>query len=162
MDALTSSRDRQPLRFSGTAGGSDGLTLEQWFALSHAVFGGSFVCLINRLQPPQPSWGIARKEFLTGAQIVGVLKSLGPDAMISAVVYDGESVAHAIVIEGLNAAGRIVYWDPASDPSLLCAEQNAAGVAALPEPDHHWSVSPHEMEAVILAILLEGETYESR
>lgn len=159
------------LRFGGGSDGSDlpdlpadqgqnptrrGLTLEQWWSLNQQVFGESCLCLINRLQPPQPADRITPKKLLTGEEIVKIVSGLKADTLVPAIVYDGDLVIHAVALEGLDASGRMTYWDPSPGRSLLCAENNAAGVAAMPGPNGLWLISRDELEVVILAALVEA------
>ena len=130
--------------------------------MAQSVLGESIVCLINRLQPASPWDRITQKEFLTGAEILKVVETvyrIKPREPIMAAVYDGDLVTHAIALEGLDASGRMLYHDGNLGRSLLCAENNAAGVAAEPGPDSLWLISREEMEVVIFAVLLDSNDW---
>jgi hypothetical protein len=147
-----------------------GLTLEQTWLMAQLPIREPFVCVINRLQPHTPCERITRKEFMDGHQIIELMRSvfrapldararvdLRNSETLSTIVYDGDRVAHVITTLGIDAAtSSFVYLDPWPGRSLLCAENNAAGVAATPVPsgERLWMLKPKELEAVLFSVLV--------
>jgi hypothetical protein len=77
------------------------------------------------------------------------------------LVFDGE-IGHCIMVTGLQKdSDRLVIWDPWPLRSLLCSENNIAGVAAelLPSDDDSpfWSISAEELSKVIYATFVPIE-----
>jgi hypothetical protein len=155
-----------------------GITLEQDWLAAQLPLREPFVCAINRLQPPTPCERITRKEFMDGGQIselmrwiyrvpldAGARVQLQNSEMLPTNVYDGDRVAHAITMIGIDAATScFVYLDPWPGRSLLCAENNAAGVAAVPVPsgERLWMLRPEEMEAVLFSVLVPLKLWQQK
>ncbi len=155
-----------------------GLTLEQTWLLAQLTTHTLYVCVINSLQRPTPSARITRKYFMTGQEIIELLREifikkvrtktrikLDKQEPIPATVYDGDRVTHAITLFGQDrATGSFVYHDPWPDRSLLCAENNSAGVAAVPVPsgERLWMITPEEFEAVVFSILVPTNIWEQK
>ncbi len=155
-----------------------GITLEQDWLMAQLPSREAFVCLINRLQPPTPCERITRKEFMDGGQIIEVMQRIlgrrrGAKAkaqqqspeLLPTNVYDGDRMAHAIITLGIDAAtNSFIFQDPWPGRSLLCAENNAAGVAAVPAPRGPplWMVKPEEMEAVVFSVFVPLDVWQQR
>lgn len=124
------------------------------------------MCVVNTLQPPQPSARISRLLPLEGTQVMELLHrlfrhpqdarkrwpALPVDTPLAVGVYDGDRIMHQIVLFGIDtSSGSFVYKDPWPNRSLLCAENNSAGVAAeqVASGEDLWLLSPPAMESVI-------------
>lgn len=129
-----------------------GATLEQAW-LTYTLFGVEPYCVLARSMPARATQGIRRLVRSSADQLVGALKvlraaegSLGEQMLI----HDGR-MGHCIVITDHDPAReRFVYHDPWPQRSLLCQENNAAGVDAQTEGTR-WSVTAAELERVAFA-----------
>jgi hypothetical protein len=129
-----------------------GATLEQVW-LSFTLYGLEPYCLLARPVPAQQIGRITRVVRQTPAELVQALMRLRDDAgAINATTlhYDGKT-GHCIRLTAYDAGrDRFVYHDPWPERSLLCKENNMAGVDAQPDGTR-WSVTARELERVIFA-----------
>jgi tetratricopeptide (TPR) repeat protein len=115
--------------------------------------------LIVRDFADQPSGRISRKRYLEADELVSLLAynlRNWSNVRIQTAVTDGR-FAHYIVLTGISPDGKSVrYLDPWPGASLLCADQNAAGVNALPDPQHPggWIVDLRSLTRVLVAVQL--------
>ncbi len=152
-----------------------GLTLEELWLLSQVIFGEPFRCLVSSVQPPQPLERVTRKELLPPGQITARLKEyffgrfslrksthrqiLGVRALrriCVATTYDGRT-GHCITVFGIaDDEETLIYHDPWPGRSLLCRENNVAGVEARPERNGEpfWLVRLEEFERVVYGVLI--------
>lgn len=136
-----------------------GLSMQQNWLMAQLTAQATLVCVINTLQPPQPTDRITRIFNLNGDGIIEMLRQLfraKPDLMMSAGVYDGDAIAHVITLQGVAATGNILFHDPWPGRSLLCQENNSAGVSAelAPGESHVWMLPSGSMAAVIHYVLV--------
>jgi hypothetical protein len=129
-----------------------GATLEQsWLVFT--LYGVEPYCLLARPVPAEQIGRISRVVRQTPADLVQALTRMRDDAgAINATTlhYDGKK-GHCIRLTAYDASqDRFVYHDPWPERSLLCKENNMAGVDAQPEGTR-WSVTAKELERVIFA-----------
>lgn len=113
-----------------------GLTMEEsWFCLERAL-GEQFMWAVNSEAPLQPMERIERKIVLDGAATIeSAIGYLGQQIgarrrPLAALVTDG-ALGHCISLVHADPAGdRFVFFDSRPGRSLLCEENNAAGVKA--------------------------------
>jgi len=129
-----------------------GATVEQvWLVFS--LLGVEPYCLLAYPLPEESVKKITRLVKYTAREIVEALKSVQRsmgEVNASTLHYDGHT-GHCIRITAYDAAhDRFIYHDPWPLKSLLCAENNMAGVEAQPEGTR-WSVTATELERVVFA-----------
>ncbi|MHC4238576.1 MAG: hypothetical protein ACYSUC_02290 [Planctomycetota bacterium] len=87
-------------------------------------------------------------------KVVEVLKKIqGAEGFIGTTTlhYDGKT-GHCITMQEYdNMKDRFTYYDPWPLKSLLCQENNIAGVDAQPEEGKSWSITSTELEHVVFA-----------
>ncbi len=114
-----------------------GLTLEEaWFSRELSL-GEPFMCLVSSAAPKQPTERIERKIILDATRGVEIAlayfrhKASGRRHPLTALVTDG-AFGHAITLFDADPTGtRLAFHDPWPGRSLLCEENNTAGVKAL-------------------------------
>jgi hypothetical protein len=113
-------------------------------------------CLLARPLPKEQVSRITRLTNHSPAEVIGMLKKLQrSDDSINAVTchYDGRT-GHCIRVTSYDGTrDRFIYHDPWPARSLLCKENNMAGVDAQTEAKR-WSVTSKELEKVIFASFL--------
>ena len=129
-----------------------GATLEQsWLVFT--IHGVEPYCLLARPVPAEQIGRITRVVRQTPAELVQALMRLrDADGAINATTlhYDGKT-GHCIRPTAYDASrDRFVYHDPWPERSLLCTENNMAGVDAQADGTR-WSVTAKELERVIFA-----------
>jgi hypothetical protein len=129
-----------------------GATLEQsWLVFT--LYGVEPYCLLARPVPAEQIGRITRVVRQTPPELVQTLMRLrDADGAINATTlhYDGRT-GHCIRLTAYDAGrDRFVYHDPWPERSLLCKDNNMAGVDAQPEGTR-WSVTAKELERVIFA-----------
>lgn len=147
---------------------ADGQTLYEAWASSQLFLRKKFSVLMNEKMPMQ---SIGRLSRITLLESKGIIETIVPCLLshisdtpelnrqhetISALIYDG-SFGHAISLEYfLPDSQSIVFWDPWPDRSLLCVENNSAGVAAQAWRDEKrlWVLSCEEFTRILYAIIL--------
>jgi hypothetical protein len=136
-----------------------GMTLEEMVLSAQLLLRQSVMCLIARAYADQPSSRIPRKRYVEADKLALLLAHNlrnWEGAAIQALVYDGQS-AHSIVVTGTSTAGEeIRYRDPWPTRSLLCADQNAAGVDAVADSVHlgEWLISTEDFARVLVAVVV--------
>ena len=134
-----------------------GLTLTESWRLAAAIFGPP-VCVLAAGRRRVDVTEIPKTPMMAPEQLVMALTralTLGPEVCLSAFVTDGQ-MAHAVVLSGYDAANdAIVFIDPWKPRSLLCRENNVAGVDAQPRPDETWSVRSGELARVLFAVFID-------
>ena len=129
-----------------------GASVEQVW-LVFALFGVAPYCLLARPVPQEQLTRISRLKRLTAKEIVECLKEIQlaeGEINASTLHYDGRT-GHCIRITSYDCErNRFIYHDPWPLNSLLCSENNMAGVSAQPEGTH-WSVTAGELERVLFA-----------
>lgn len=136
----------------GVYAGSDGATLEQaWLVFT--LFGIEPQCVLVREMPVEAVARISTLTHLSAPELMELLKKLQAargELNVSTLYYDGRT-GHAIRLTAYHPdSDRFVYHDPWPLKSLLCAENNDAGIEAQPEGSR-WSVTAAELEQVIFA-----------
>jgi hypothetical protein len=76
------------------------------------------------------------------------------------LVNDGRS-GHAIKVVGTEEPDRFVFHDPWPGRSLLCGENNTAGIDVEERADHKWEISDGDLEKVIVAAFVQPRLWEA-
>lgn len=153
----------------------NGLDLEQSYFVTQILGRTPLVCFLNsewrslcknqliqlRSLPPNELVTHLQNNYrinlVTQRDITGQIRrweGLCPSYI--ALVYDGE-IGHCIIIIGLERdSRRIIYWDPWPLLSLLCRQNNKAGVAAQPvsSGEPYWTIDAEEAEKVLVAVFI--------
>lgn len=153
-----------------------GLDLEESYLLAQVVAQRPLQCLLNlsfadlttpsvRMSALQPEELVNRvaKAYRVRLQcrrdVAGQLERWGKLCPAhTALVWDGET-GHCVMIVGIDkGTERVVYWDPWPLLSLLCAENNVAGVDAQPvsSGEPFWTISKDELAQVIVAVFIQA------
>ncbi len=147
-----------------------GHSLEEEWLLFQLGIRSPITCLINSAQPEQPTGRINRFRRLTASGIWEELqrwyenpafnRPLLPErpaaiCPTSLLIYDGAEVAHVII--AVSAwADELHFQDPWPGRSLLCAENNAAGISAresnLIKPG--WCITAKEFQRIVYSVFL--------
>jgi hypothetical protein len=143
---------------------SKGATIAQAYNVPGLLTGRNPVCVIATGRPPASTVGIppALLVSMTPSQLtdamIQVLVADPPDGF-PAFVYDG-SMGHCIALFGFDQSqNRFRYHDTWPGQSLLCKENNAAGVDAQPVSDGLWSVTKAEMTLVVFATFFSQQRW---
>jgi hypothetical protein len=144
--------------------GGKGATIEQiWNYMT--IFGVEPYCFLARPMPADQIQGIRRLEQCSPQELIKSLARLGgyyAKMSVVTLIYDG-SFGHCIYLKAhAPDRDRFIYFDPWPARSLLCEENNSAGVAAQPESPpggalghiDRWSVTSAELASVIVASML--------
>jgi hypothetical protein len=129
-----------------------GATVEQaWLVFT--LLGVEPYCVLAHPVPQNQTARITRLVRSTARQLVDALQAIQRAAgkiQASTLHYDGKT-GHCITVQSYDQQrDRFVYHDPWPLKSLLCAENNIAGVDAQPE-ETNWSVTSAELEGVVFA-----------
>lgn len=112
---------------------------------------------VDRLDTSKPINDQIKRQYGTFGQVD---RSGESTQFYSTLVYDGET-GHCIILIGVEqGSGRLVLWDPWPLGSLLCYENNIAGVDAqhvLSGEEGYWTISVEEMVRVLYAVLIPEE-----
>jgi len=134
----------------------NGATLEQVW-LTHTQFGIVPYCLLAHPLPSEQTGRISRLSEVPPGELVQVLKDIQAKAgLISSVLlyHDGET-GHCINLKRYDGAeDRFIYHDPWPEKSLLCLENNPAGIDARPVGGN-WSITSGELEKIIFAAMVQ-------
>jgi len=165
---------------NGNVSITEGLNLEESYFVTLIVAPIPLVCLLNREQPDTSTARMSRLRRLSSKEIVSLLHQsygvkLNTKKGVSeqlqnwwdnklcpryiTLVFDGET-GHCIMITGIEKdSDRFVVWDPWPLRSLLCIENNIAGVAAEPVPSDEpfWTISPASLAKVMYATFVPNE-----
>lgn len=129
-----------------------GATVEQsWLVFT--LFGIAPYCLLARPVPQSQVTRITHLVRYTARELIDALKKIQRgEGQINASTlhYDGKTGHCITVVSYDEQRDRFIYQDPWPLKSLLCAENNMAGVDAQPE-GKQWSVSADELERVVFA-----------
>lgn len=149
-----------------------GLTMEEAWLFYELSLGEQFMCVVNSA-PAQPMERIERKIVFDAAATVETAlayfrnKAGATRRPIAALVTDGK-FGHCITLADSDPAGtRFAFHDPWPGRSLLCDENNAAGVKAsslgktkVRFPDgrstdiESWQLSREELTRVLVALMI--------
>lgn len=135
-----------------------GVTIEELWLTSQLELGPS-MCLISDTHASEPLAKISRKQVVDPEHLVTSLQHwlARPGAVCGAFVSDGDAVQHVIYPHGIdNRTGAVRYEDPWPGRSLLCRENNAAGVAAIEDPTElgNWLLAPDDLRRVLVAVVM--------
>ena|SRR5215472_1719920 len=149
-----------------------GLTVEEMWLTTELQLGQQFICVVNEATG-QPMERIERKVVGDADAVVGAALEYFQSKAgvrrnpIAALVSDGE-FGHCISLADTDPDGTcFAFFDPWPGRSLLCAENNAAGVEAVslgqtklrfPEGRsvamETWQLSREELSRVMVALLI--------
>jgi hypothetical protein len=133
-----------------------GLTIEEMWLRDQLVLRREATVVFNREMPNQPMSRVTRQVGASATEISersrAALRSHCP---VSAAVYDS-NFGHVITLNAYDSnTDRVLFHDPWPGRSLLCEEQNAAGVKALKDDNkNNWSITTKEFEKVVVAIVV--------
>src|SRR5215469_8142069 len=135
--------------------GSKGATIEQtWLVMR--FWGAETYCLLVHPVPQKQVTRITRLLRNTAREVVDAMKALqraDGQVNVTTLHYDGKT-GHCIIVKSYDEErDRLIYHDPWPLKSLLCKENNLAGVDAQPEGTR-WSVTAKELESVLFASLV--------
>jgi hypothetical protein len=132
-----------------------GATLEQaWLVFT--LFGVEPYCLLARKMPQTQTSKITRLVPSTAEQVIDTLKKIQSaegSIHLSTLHFDGKTGHNILITSYDEERDRFIYHDPWPLESLLCRENNMAGVDAQPE-GKRWSVTSEELERVIFASMV--------
>jgi hypothetical protein len=137
-----------------------GLTLEETCFVNECAL-GPCMCVINAESPSQPMERIEWKVIVRPEKMISLALEhfLWAGGMPALVVYDRE-FGHSIYLTKANEEGTcVLFSDPWPGRSLLCAENNAAGVKALPVAGL-WQVTRDELAKVLVAFVVKSNTWQ--
>jgi hypothetical protein len=130
-----------------------GATVEQVGMVCSLFTGIEPYCVLARAVPGPQIARLNRVVKYSSARVVEILKKIQyEEQMIGATTlhHDGKT-GHCIIVKQYDKArDRFIYHDPWPMNSLLCKENNMAGVDAKKERKY-WSVTSKELESVIFA-----------
>lgn len=139
----------------------EGATIEQAWRTRILVSGRPPVCLVARERPTVSTAAIRHVHALSAGELVEtfarLLDSPGSRQAAQIFYYDGET-GHSVTLLGYNAVHRTFeFHDPWPGRSLLCEENNPAGVNAKPSAgnDGLWTVTADELRRVIVVAFVE-------
>ena len=162
-----------------------GLDLEASYFVVQILAQAPLVCLLNKEKEDISTPRMARVRHLPPGELIASLQRSYSDRLdtskpindqikrdyevdrpgestplYSTLVHDGET-GHCIILIGVEqGSGRLVLWDPWPLGSLLCYENNIAGVDAKPVlsgEEGYWTISVEEMVRVLYAVLVPEE-----
>ncbi len=130
-----------------------GATVEQIGMVCSLFTGIEPYCVLARAVPKAQIAGLNRVIKYSSDRVVEMLKKIQyKEGMICATTlhHDGKT-GHCINVKQYDKTrDRFIYHDPWPMKSLLCKENNMAGVDAKKERKY-WSVTSRELESVIFA-----------
>jgi hypothetical protein len=113
-------------------------------------------CLLARPLPKEQVSRITRLTNHSPAEVIRMLKKLqrSDDSINALTCHSDGKTGHCIRVTSYDGTrDRFIYHDPWPAKSLLCKENNIAGVDAQPE-GKLWSVTSRELETVLFASFL--------
>lgn len=154
-----------------------GLDLEKTYLLTQIISRKPFTCLINKdneLEDVSTPW-MTHILSLPAQELLGRLQKRCPVRINTkrgiqgqidrwgnlspkhvALIYDGK-IGHCIIFCGIEYhTDRWIFWDPRPLRSLLCKENNQAGVSAEPvsSKEPFWTISAEECTRVLYAVFV--------
>lgn len=143
----------------------EGATIEQAWRTRILVSGRPPVCLVAGDRPAVTTAAIRRVHELSARELVEALARLlgSPTSRQAAQIFyhDGET-GHSVTLLGYDPVpGAFEFHDPWPGRSLLCAENNPAGVSAKPSARNHrrWTITADELRRVIVVAFVEPATW---
>jgi hypothetical protein len=135
-----------------------GATLAQVWR-THAWLNGYFpVCLLVAGRDRELSTSaIAEKYIEEAGRVLELLHhgfTLADHIFFQTLVYDGRS-GHAIRLVGSEDSDTFIFHDPWPGRSLLCSENNAAGIDASERAERRWAIGDNDLEKVIVAAFVQ-------
>jgi tetratricopeptide (TPR) repeat protein len=135
-----------------------GGTIVEQIRVFEALTGQRHVALLNNklMTPSDANLGAAIPLDPITLQQIALLQLNTGVPIVSVVVFDGQK-AHAINLQGYDeTAATIKYWDPWGKSSFLAAQNNRAGISAVPHPTEArmWLIKSQELRQVLYAIFL--------
>jgi hypothetical protein len=136
-----------------------GLSVEETWVMMQISTRRPYICLLNAAQPRQPLGCVTRKAMFPSAELIALLQQAydqwDSDTFYPTMVFDGQ-MGHCILLMGIDeATGAFRYRDPWPGRSLLCEEENAAGVKAMPTSGRsQWLITPDDLRRVVFAVLI--------
>ncbi len=130
----------------------NGATIEQIWRL-FTLFEVETYCILAQSLPDDHLSGIKRLVKCTRGELIQKLQriqELEGQINVTTLHHDG-TTGHCIRLTAYDKMrDRFIYHDPWPEKSLLCKENNMAGVDAQPEGER-WSVTAQELERVLFA-----------
>ncbi len=134
-----------------------GTTIEESWLSSQLTWRTPARCVLaSPYAVSQPLGRVSRKTILEPVEFQQTLHHWfaagGPP--VFAMVHDGQQ-GHSIMVFGVDQDGRFRFYDPWPVRSLLCAEQNVAGVVADEDTEASgaWRVSGRDLQKVLVAVI---------
>ncbi len=148
-----------------------GASIEQAWR-TRGLFGKLPVCLLATGKLAQPVGEIRVDEIrrakklneMDPQQLVSTLADifrLSDNTAAQVFYYDSKKrIGHSIALLKYDAnTSRFTYHDSVPGDSLLCKENNLAGIDAQPEGYNDWSITVAELEKVIIAAFVNQEDF---
>jgi hypothetical protein len=140
-----------------------GCTPEELWYTNHLMLRRSYTLLVSLAKRRQPYERVVRIAFLSPRGIIRALKlALRLDRAFMTLTHDGRT-GHCILMRAESQnTGEFHFHDPWPSRSLLCAENNEAGVDAKPSSNGAgWLISPSDLEKVVFGVIMDTEVWES-
>jgi hypothetical protein len=120
------------------------------------------ICLFAIGRPSVATTATTGVKKMTPRQIVDALSyilKLADNPYSNTLYYDGK-IGHCITLVRYDTlSSRFIYQDPWPNTSLLCKENNSAGVDAKRVGKQLWSINDNELEKVIFASFLDQNSW---
>lgn len=144
----------------GDVGG--GATIFQAWNTAGLVTGRDPVCVLASGRPPAKTAGIppSLNVSMAPSQLTDAMAAcLLAGNTLRAFTYDGK-LGHCVgVFDFDRDRDRFRYHDTWPGRSLLCKENNAAGVDARRDPDGLWTITREEFARVVYAVFLSQQSW---
>jgi hypothetical protein len=136
--------------------GKMGLTLQEAWFMHQILQRREIGMLMNEHMPAQPTPRVTRRRDAPPAQILNSANELlSRGCQVAAAVFDGQTGHFIRLVRYDPEAQTVLYIDSWPGRSLLCEENNAAGVKAVATKNEHiWSITVAEFEKIIYAAFL--------
>jgi tetratricopeptide (TPR) repeat protein len=136
-----------------------GLSIEEMHLGFQLSAGAPAISLISGRYATQPLGRIPRKELRSSEQTAHQLEedlARSEKTAVLLLVHDGR-FGHSIVAHGADREQHYIrFLDPWPGGTLLAGDQNAAGVAAIPDPTlrEGWQIETSQLAKVLVAAII--------
>ena len=152
------STDNRNILFGGIES-QRALTFDQaWFMMR--MIAKFSICLLAVGRPSVETSAITGIKKMNPLQIVDALSSILrlPDNPYAITLYYDGNIGHCVTLIRYDvSASTFIYHDPWPQTSLLCRENNGAGIDAKRVGKQLWSITDIELEKVIFAFFIDLE-----